>query len=45
MPRVHSARNRDEFEVILIALEKKRGIKARWLAELTALWALGSAIY
>jgi len=40
MPRVHSARNRDEFEVILIALEKRRGLKARWLAELTALWAL-----
>ena len=40
MPRVHSARNRDEFEVILITLEKRRGIKARWLEELTALWAL-----
>jgi len=40
MPRVHSARNRDEFEVILIALEKNHGMKARWLAELTALWAL-----
>ncbi len=40
MPRVHSARNRDEFEVILIALERNHGMKARWLAELTALWAL-----
>lgn len=40
MPRVHSARNRDEFEVILMALERNHGIKARWLAELTALWAL-----
>ena len=40
MPRVHSARNRDEFEVILMSLERNRGMKARWLAELTALWAL-----
>lgn len=40
MAKVHSARNRDEFTIILNALEKKRGIKARWLAELTALWAL-----
>lgn len=40
MARVHSARNRDEFEVMLIALEKNHGMKARWLAELTALWAL-----
>lgn len=40
MPRVHSARNRDEFLVILESLEKRRGNKARWLAELTALWAL-----
>lgn len=40
MPRVHSARNRDEFLVILESLEKRRGKKARWLAELTALWAL-----
>jgi len=40
MPRVHSARNRDEFKVILDTLERNRGIKARWLAELTALWAL-----
>jgi len=40
MPRVHSARNRDEFEVILMALERNHGMKARWLAELTALWAL-----
>jgi len=40
MPRVHSARNRDEFEVILKSLERNRGIKARWIGELTALWAL-----
>ena len=40
MPRVHSARNREEFEVILVALERNRGMKARWIAELTALWAL-----
>lgn len=40
MPRVHSARNRDEFEVILIALEEKNGVKARWLAELSVLWTL-----
>ena len=40
MPRVHSARNRDEFEVILNSLEKNRGKKARWIAELTSLWAL-----
>jgi len=40
MPRVHSARNRDEFNIILTVLEKNRGIKARWIAELTALWAL-----
>lgn len=40
MSRVHSARDRDEFSVILDALERNRGLKARWLAELTALWAL-----
>ncbi|WP_299795166.1 tyrosine-type recombinase/integrase [uncultured Shewanella sp.] len=40
MSRVHSARNRDEFKVILNALERNRGLKARWLAELTSLWAL-----
>jgi integrase len=40
MPRVHSARNIDEFKVILMTLENNRGMKARWLAELTALWAL-----
>lgn len=40
MPRVHSARDKEEFQVILDALERRRGIKARWLAELTALWAL-----
>lgn len=40
MSRVHSARNRDEFNIILTVLEKNRGIKARWIAELTALWAL-----
>lgn len=40
MPRVHSARNRDEFDVILTALTRNHGYKARWLAELTALWAL-----
>lgn len=40
MSRVHSARNKDEFHVILEALEKKHGKKARWIAELTALWAL-----
>mgnify|MGYP005809753307 CR=1 FL=1 len=40
MSKVHSARNKDEFHVILDSLEKKRGIKARWIAELTALWAL-----
>lgn len=40
MPRVHSARNRDEFSIILAALERNHGIQARWLAELTALWAL-----
>jgi len=40
MPRVHSARNRDEFKVILDTLERNHGLKARWLAELTALWAL-----
>ena len=40
MSRVHSARNRDEFEVILTTLERNHGMKARWLAELTALWAL-----
>lgn len=40
MPRVHSARDREEFGVILAALERRRGVKARWLAELTALWAL-----
>lgn len=40
MPRVHSARNIDEFKVILTTLENNRGLKARWLAELTALWAL-----
>lgn len=40
MSRVHSARNKDEFHIILNALEKKHGVKARWIAELTALWAL-----
>lgn len=40
MPRVHSTRDRDEFLVVLNALERNRGIKARWIAELTALWAL-----
>ena len=40
MSRVHSARNREEFKVILHALERNRGIRARWLAELTSLWAL-----
>lgn len=40
MSRVHSARNRDEFNIILTVLEQNRGIKARWIAELTALWAL-----
>lgn len=40
MGRVHSARNKDEFHIILNALERNRGIKARWLGELTALWAL-----
>ncbi|MPW31262.1 tyrosine-type recombinase/integrase [Agarivorans sp. B2Z047] len=40
MSRVHSARNRDEFKIILAALERNHGKKARWLAELTALWAL-----
>jgi len=40
MSRVHSARNRDEFNIILTVLERNRGIKARWIAELTALWAL-----
>lgn len=40
MSRVHSARDRDEFGVILDALERNHGLKARWLAELTALWAL-----
>lgn len=40
MSRVHSARDRDEFGVILDALERTHGLKARWLAELTALWAL-----
>jgi integrase len=40
MARVHSARNKEEFAIILKALERNRGIKARWLAELTALWAL-----
>jgi integrase len=40
MSRVHSARNKDEFHIILNALERNRGKKARWLAELTALWAL-----
>lgn len=40
MPKVHSARDRDELEVMLITLERNRGMKARWLAELLALWAL-----
>jgi len=40
MPRVHSTRDRDEFLIVLNALERNRGIKARWIAELTALWAL-----
>ncbi|QFU20693.1 tyrosine-type recombinase/integrase [Shewanella eurypsychrophilus] len=40
MPRVHSARDRDEFQVILNSLENRRGFMARCLAELTALWAL-----
>lgn len=40
MPRVHSTRDRHEFLVVLNALERNRGIKARWIAELTALWAL-----
>ncbi|RHW75779.1 tyrosine-type recombinase/integrase [Colwellia sp. RSH04] len=40
MPRVHSTRDRDEFNIVLKALERNRGIKARWIAELTALWAL-----
>lgn len=40
MSRVHSARSKDEFHIILNALEKNHGKKARWLAELTALWAL-----
>ncbi|WP_432468733.1 tyrosine-type recombinase/integrase [Agarivorans sp. Z349TD_8] len=40
MSRVHSARNKDEFNVILNALERNHGLQARWLAELTALWAL-----
>lgn len=40
MPRVHSARDASEFTVILNSLEKKRGFKARKLAELLALWAL-----
>jgi integrase len=40
MSRVHSARNKAEFQIILSALERKRGLKARWMAELTALWAL-----
>ncbi|MGB0899409.1 MAG: tyrosine-type recombinase/integrase [Psychrobium sp.] len=40
MPKVHSARDREEFNVILQSLERNHGLKARWLAELTALWAL-----
>lgn len=40
MARVHAARNKDEFTVILETLEHRRGRKARWMAELTALWAL-----
>ncbi|MBU2893532.1 tyrosine-type recombinase/integrase [Colwellia sp. D2M02] len=40
MPRVHSTRDREEFSVVLKSLERNRGIKARWIAELTALWAL-----
>jgi integrase len=40
MSRVESARDREEFTVILDTLERNRGLKARWLAELTALWAL-----
>ncbi|CAI4156746.1 tyrosine-type recombinase/integrase [Alteromonas macleodii] len=40
MPRVHSARDADEFKIILNTLEERRGLKARRLAELLALWAL-----
>ncbi|PWI33066.1 integrase [Vibrio albus] len=40
MPRVHSARDKEEFTVILDSLEQRRGIKARRLAELLSLWAL-----
>lgn len=40
MPRVHSARDANEFKIILDALEERRGFKARRLAELLALWAL-----
>ena len=40
MPRVHSARDADEFKIILNSLEERRGLKARRLAELLALWAL-----
>ena len=40
MPRVHSARDADEFKIILNTLEERRVLKARRLAELLALWAL-----
>ncbi|GDY28268.1 site-specific integrase [Agarivorans sp. Toyoura001] len=40
MARVHAARDKQEFTIILETLEKNHGLKARWLAELTALWAL-----
>ena len=40
MPRVHSARDKSEFTVILESLERRRGMKARRLAELLSLWAL-----
>ncbi|MCF9489600.1 tyrosine-type recombinase/integrase [Vibrio parahaemolyticus] len=40
MPRVHSARDVNEFAVILDSLERRHGLQARRLAELTALWAL-----
>ncbi|ELJ8598096.1 tyrosine-type recombinase/integrase [Vibrio cholerae] len=40
MPRVHSARDVNEFAVILNSLERRHGVVARHMAELTALWAL-----
>mgnify|MGYP000085376388 FL=1 len=40
MPRDHSARDADEFKIILNTLEERRGLKARRVAELLALWAL-----